>query len=70
MVGGAFSMGRRRDTDKDYATMTTAALQRLLPKLIARANGERAGKHRDLTDAEREDARRAAWEAFEELRRR
>ena len=55
---------------KDYATMTTAALQRLLPKLIARANGARAGLHRDLTEAEREDARRAAWRAFEELRRR
>ena len=63
-MGGGQGMG------KDYATMTTAALQRLLPKLIARANGERAGMHRDLTDAEREDARHAAWEAFEELRRR
>ena len=55
---------------KDYASMGTAALQRLLPKLIARANGERAGLHRDLTDAEREDARSAAWEVAGELRRR
>lgn len=55
---------------KDYSTMTTAALQRLLPKLIARANGGRAGMHRDLTDAEREEARREAWAVFRELRRR
>ena len=55
---------------EDSASMTKAALQRLLPKLIARANGERAGLHRDVTDAEREDARRAAWEVFAELRRR
>ena len=55
---------------EDCASMTKAALQRLLPKLIARANGERAGLHRDVTDAEREDARRAAWEVFAELRRR
>lgn len=63
-------MGKGHDMTQDYATMTTAALQRLLPKLIARANGERAGMHRDLTDAEREDARRVAWEVFNVLRRR
>lgn len=63
-------MGRRHDMGKDYASMGTAALQRILPKLIARANGERAGLHRDVTDAEREDARRAAWEVAGELLRR
>lgn len=55
---------------QDYARMGTAALQGMLPKLIARANGGRAGMHRDLTDAEREDARRTAWEVFNVLRRR
>ena len=55
---------------QDYASMGTAALQGLLPKLIARANGGRGGMHRDLTDAEREDARRGAWEIAGELQRR
>ena len=63
-------MDEGHDMAQDYASMGAAALQRLLPKLIARANGERAGLHRDLTDAEREGARRAAWEAFAEVLKR
>lgn len=63
-------MGGGNDMAQDYASMGAVALQRLLPKLIARANGKRAGLQRDLTDAEREDARRTAWEVFNVLRRR
>ena len=44
MVGGAFSMGRRHDMGKDYATMTTAALQHRNCFLMGKLGRARRGK--------------------------
>lgn len=44
MVGGAFSMGRGHDMGKDYATMTTAALQHRNCFLMGKLGRARRGK--------------------------
>lgn len=44
MAGGAFSMGWRHDMGKDYATMTTEALQHRNCFLIGKLGRARRGK--------------------------
>lgn len=69
MVGGAFSMGRRHGMGKDYATMTTAALQHRNCFLMGKLGRARRGKLQ--APPEKVEAwRREVDEVTEELLRR
>ena len=69
MVGGAFSMGRRHDMARDYASMSTTALQHRNCFLMGKLGRVKRGRL-EAPPEKVEAWRREADEVTEELLRR